>query len=180
MEPPPRWFPPLCAALFVGLRLLCFPLGSHYYGDAVMRTHYAALWAANPHVYRHAGELQEVAPLQPYVIGSLLWLWRQFPGVSWEAGLEVVSRVPSLLAGLALGWVLVKLGEELAESTAGPWTAPMALLLGAAALLRGAGATAVKSVLLLPVSMQPFPLRRSLVVFESVGAAAVSEQFAEP
>jgi hypothetical protein len=46
-------------------------------------------------------------------------------------------------------------------------------------VLRGAGATAVKSAPLLSVSMQPAPLRCADVVFESVGAADVpSKKFA--
>ncbi len=46
------------------------------------------------------------------------------------------------------------------------------------AVLRGVGATAVKSVELLSVSVQPFPPRLSAVVVEGAGATAVSKQLA--
>src|SRR6266542_1008368 len=44
--------------------------------------------------------------------------------------------------------------------------------------LRGAGATAVKSALLLSVSFMPPPPRSAAVVLDSPAAAAVSKQFA--
>ncbi len=48
------------------------------------------------------------------------------------------------------------------------------------AVFRGVGEPAVKSAELLPVSTQPLLLRRSAVVFVSVGAGLVSEQLAPP
>ena len=48
------------------------------------------------------------------------------------------------------------------------------------AVLRGLGASTLKSVLLVSVSVQPFPLRRAAVVLLSAAVAAPSKQLAVP
>lgn len=81
---------------------------------------------------------------------------------------SVTTRLPACGDTAALPWIWAMVSAIGGSGGFG----------GAEPLLRGLGAPATKSVLLLPVSVTPLSLRRMAVLLLGAGAGAVSEQLA--